>query len=135
MRLFCQMRNPFGKTRAFESALTLVLGDDGAFELAMGSVELGLVGEDALVEGSESHNIGLQSPVVGGLDGVEEGGVSGSGTLKGLVDPVRHRLCRVSCILGGCIDLAHVREVVRAVLSGIPRHSTVVELLDPFGRV
>src|SRR6266478_3123030 len=28
-----------------------------------------------------------------------------------------------------------MREVVRAVLSGIPRHSPVVELLDPFGRV
>ncbi len=26
-------------------------------------------------------------------------------------------------------------EVVRAILGGIPRHSTVVELLDPFGRV
>ena len=28
-----------------------------------------------------------------------------------------------------------MREVVRAVLSGIPRHSTIIELLDPFGRV
>src|SRR6266403_4343873 len=41
----------------------------------------------------------------------------------------------VSCILGGCIDLTHVREVVRAILSSIPRHSTVVEFLDPFGWV
>src|SRR6266478_8411522 len=34
-------------------------------------------------------------------------------------------------MFGGCIDLAHVREVVRAVLSGIPRHSSIVEFLDP----
>jgi len=28
-----------------------------------------------------------------------------------------------------------VQEVVRAVLGGVPRHPTIVELLDPFGRV
>src|SRR6266446_1134362 len=116
-------------------APALVSGDDGAFEFTVSAVELSLVGEDALVEGPESHNIGLQPPVVGGLDGVEEGSVSGGGPLKGFVDPVRQWLCRVSCILGGRIDLAYVREVVRAVLGGIPRHSTVIELLDPFGRV
>src|SRR6266404_2092098 len=121
--------------RALQTTLALVSGNDGPFELAMGAIELGLVGEDTLVEGPESHNIGLQSPVVGGLDGVEEGGVSGGGPLKGFVDPVRQWLCRVSCILGGRIDLAYVREVVRAVLGGIPCHSTVIELLDPFGRV
>ncbi len=55
----------------------------------MSTVELGLVGQDAFVEGSESHDIGFESPVVGGFDGVEEGGVSGGGPLKGLVDPVR----------------------------------------------
>src|SRR6266404_5940889 len=38
-------------------------------------------------------------------------------------------------MFGGCIDLAHVREVVRTVLSGIPRHSSVVEFLDPLGWV
>ncbi len=96
---------------------------------------MGLIGEDALVEGPEPHNVGLKPPVVGGFDGVEEGGVSGGGPLKGLVDPVRQWLCRVSCILGGGIDLAYMREVVRAVFGGIPRHSTVVELLDPLGRV
>src|SRR6266481_3005007 len=34
-------------------------------------------------------------------------------------------------MFGGCIDLAHVWEVVRAVLSGIPRHSSIVEFLNP----
>src|SRR6266403_2436782 len=129
------MRNPVGKTCAFQPPLALVSGDDGSLELGVGAVELGLIGEDALIEGSESHDVGLESPVVGASDGVEERGVSGGGPLEGLVDPMRQRLCRVSCILGGCIDLAHVWEVVRAVLSGIPRHSTVVELLDPFGWV
>ncbi len=110
----------------------MVSGDDGAFELAVGVVELGLVGQDVFVEGSESHDVGFEPPVVGGFDGVEEGSVPRGGPLKGLVDPVRQWLRRVSCILGGCIDLAHVREVVRAVLCGIPHHSTVVKLLDPF---
>src|SRR6266478_4185472 len=120
---------------ALQTAPALVSGDDCPLELAVGAVELGLVGEDALVEGSEPHDVGFQPPIVSSLDGVEEGGVSGGGPLKGLMDPVWEWLCRVSCILGGCIDLAHVREVVRAVFSGIPRHSTVAELLDPLGRV
>jgi len=83
------MRNPFGKTCTLESASTLVSGDDGAFELAMSAVELGLVGQDALVEGPESHDVGFEPPVIGGFDGVEEGGVSRGGPLKGFVDPVR----------------------------------------------
>ncbi len=83
------MRNPFAKTRAFEAASALVSGDDRALELTMGTVELGLVGQDAFVEGSEAHDIGFESPVVGGLDGVEEGSVSRGGPLKGFVDPMR----------------------------------------------
>ena len=89
MWLPSQMRNPFAKTRAFEAASTLVAGDDGAFELAMGAVKLGLIGQDALVEGAESYDVGFESPVVGGFDGIEEGGVSGGGPLKGLMDPMR----------------------------------------------
>src|SRR6266446_9568809 len=115
LRFSRQMRNPVGETRALQTTLALVSGDDGALEFAVGSVELRLIGEDALVEGPESHDVGFEPPVVGGFDGVEEGGVSGGGPLKGLVDPVRQWLCRVSCILGGGIDLAYVREVVRAL--------------------
>src|SRR6266436_4260329 len=133
LQLSRQMRNPLSKTRTFEAALALVAGDDGALEFAVGAVKLGLVGQDPLVEGAESHDVGLESPVVGSFDGVEEGGVSGGGPLKGFADPVRHWFCRVSCILGGGIDLAYVQEVVRAVLGSIPRHSTVIEFLDPFG--
>src|SRR6266478_1437713 len=102
-----QMRNPFCKTRAFEPAAALVLGDDRAFELAMSMIELGFISQDALVEGLESYDISLESPVVGGLDGVEESCIPGGGPLKGFVDPMGQRLRRVSCILGGCIDLAH----------------------------
>src|SRR6266446_1648903 len=89
LRLSRQMRNPLAKTCALEAALALIAGDDGALELAVGSVELGLVGQDALVEGAESHNVGLEPPVVGGPDGVEEGSVPGGGPLKGFVDPMR----------------------------------------------
>src|SRR6266446_3551546 len=73
LQLSCQMRNPFGKSRALQPTSALIPGDDGAFELAMGAVELGLVGQDALVEGPESHDVGFEPPVIGGFDGVKEG--------------------------------------------------------------
>src|SRR6266478_4579875 len=84
-----QMRNPFAKTRALEAASALVLGDDCALELTMGTVELGLVGQDTFVEGPEAHDVGFESPVVGSFDGVEEDSVSGGGPLKGFMDPMR----------------------------------------------
>src|SRR6266436_9608681 len=89
LRLSCQMRNPFGKTRALEPTPALVSGDDGTLELAVSAVELGLVGQDALIEGPESDDVGFESPVVGGFDSVEEGSVPGGGPLKGLMDPMR----------------------------------------------
>src|SRR6266446_4313866 len=129
-----QMRNPLSNTRALQTALALVSGDDGALEFAVGAVELGLVGQDALVEGAEADDVGLKPPVVGRPNGVEEGSVGGGGPLEGFVDPMRHGICGVSRVLGGGVNLADVREVVRAVFRGIPRHSTVVKLLDPLGR-
>src|SRR6266404_690990 len=116
LRLSRQMRNPVGETRALQATFALVSGDDGALELAVGSVELGLVGEDAFVEGSESHDIRLKPPVIGRFDSVEEGSVSGGGPLKGLVDPMRHGFCGVSGKLGGGVNLADVREIMGAVL-------------------
>src|SRR6266436_10036507 len=89
LQLSCQMRNLFSKMRALEPTSTLVSGNDGAFELSMSAVELGLVGQDAFVEGAESNDIGFEPPVVGGFDGVEEGSVPGAGPLKGLMDPMR----------------------------------------------
>src|SRR6266478_3277686 len=89
LRLSCQMRNPFSKTRAFEAASALVTGDNGALELTVSAVELGLIGQDVFIEGPEAHDVGFESPVVGSFDGVEEGSVSGGGPLKGLVDPMR----------------------------------------------
>ncbi len=67
----------------------MVSGDDGAFELAVGVIELGLVGQDTFVEGPKAYDVGLESPVVGGFDGVEEGSIPGGGPLKGFVDPMR----------------------------------------------
>src|SRR6266404_8420672 len=130
-----QMRNPLSETRALQTTPALVSGDDGALEFAVGSIELGLIGQDALVEGAESDDVGLEPPVVGRPNGVEEGGVSRGGSLQGFVDPVGHRVCGVSGILGGGVNLADMREVMRAVLGGVPSHPTVVELLDPLSRV
>ena len=67
----------------------MVSGDDGAFEFAVGVVELGFVGDDVLVEGPESDDVGFKPPVVGAFDSVEEGSVPGGGPLKGFVDPMR----------------------------------------------
>src|SRR6266404_2740968 len=84
----CQMRNPLGKSRALQLSSALVLGDDGAFELTVGAVELHLVGDNVLVEGSELHNISLEPPIVRSLDCVKEGSVSRGWPLKGFVDPM-----------------------------------------------
>src|SRR6266403_1609998 len=135
LRFSRQMRNPLSETRALQTTPALVSGDDGALEFAVGAVELGLIGQDTLVEGAESDDVGLEPPVVGRPNGVEEGSVSGGGPLEGLVDPVRHGICGVSRILGGGVNLADVREIVRAVFRGVPRNSTVVKFLNPFGRV
>src|SRR6266403_5203619 len=67
LRFSGQMQNPFCKTRAFESAVALVAGDDGAFEFTVSTIELGLISQDALVEGPESYDISLESPIVGGV--------------------------------------------------------------------
>src|SRR6266403_3287963 len=122
LRLPRQMRNPLSKTCALQASSALVPGDDGAFELAVGAVELGLIGQHALVEGAESDDVGFEPPVVGRPNGVEEGSVSGGGPLNGLVDPVRHWVCGVSRVLGGGVDLADMREVVRAILGSVPCH-------------
>ncbi len=66
----------------------MVLGDDGAFELAVGVVELGLVGNDALVEESKADNVSLEPPIVCSLDRIKEGSVSGGWPLKGFMDPM-----------------------------------------------
>ena len=89
MRLSCQMRNPLGKTCAFEATSALITGNDGALELAVGAVKLGLIGQDVLVEGAKSYDVGFEPPVVGGFDGVEEGSVPGGRPLKGFMDPMR----------------------------------------------
>src|SRR6266478_6455656 len=87
-RFSCQMRNPLGKSRALQPSLALVSGDDGAFEFAMGVVELCLVGDDVLVEGPESHNVSLEPPIVRSLDRIKEGSISRGWPLKGFVDPL-----------------------------------------------
>ena len=71
------MRNLFGKSRALQPTSALVPSDDGTFELAVGAVELGLVGHDTLVEGPESHNVSLEPPIIRSLDCAKEGSVSG----------------------------------------------------------
>src|SRR6266478_2035026 len=87
-RFSCQMRNLLRKSRALQPSSALVSGDDGAFEFAMSVVELGLVGDDALVKDPESDNISLEPPIVRSLDHIKEGSVAGGWPLKGFVDPM-----------------------------------------------
>src|SRR6266478_227444 len=84
----CQMRNPLGKSHTLQPSSALVSGDDGAFEFAMSAVELGFVGDDALVEAPESDNVSLEPPIVRSLDRIKEGSVSGGWPLKGFMDPM-----------------------------------------------
>src|SRR6266478_2532535 len=84
----CQMRNPLGKSRALQLSSALVSGDDGAFEFAVGAVELGLVSDDVLVEGPELDNVSLEPPIVHSLDCIKEGSIAGGWPLKGFVDPM-----------------------------------------------
>ena len=60
LRFSRQMRNPLSETRALQTTPALVSGDDGAFEFSVGAVELGLIGQHALVEGAESDDVGLE---------------------------------------------------------------------------
>ncbi len=82
------MRNPLRKSRALQPSLALVSGDDGAFELSVGAIELGLVGNDALIEGPELHNVSFKPPIVRSLDRIKEGNISRGWPLKGFVDPM-----------------------------------------------
>ena len=82
------MQNLLGKSHAFQPSSALVSGDDGALEFSMSAVELGLVGDDALVESSKLHNVSFEPPIVHSLDCIKEGSVSGGWPLKGFVDPM-----------------------------------------------
>ncbi len=82
------MRNPLGKSCALQATLALVSGDDGAFELPMGVIELSLIGDDLLVEGPKSHDIGFKPPVISSLDRIKEGSKARGRPLKGFVDPM-----------------------------------------------
>jgi len=82
------MRNLLGKSRALQPSSALVSGDDGAFELAVGAIELCLVGDDTLVEGPESYDVSFEPPIVRGLDHIKEGSVSRGWPLKGFMDPM-----------------------------------------------
>src|SRR6266478_9646207 len=87
-RFSCQMRNPLGKLHALQPSSALVSGDDGAFKLAVGAVELGFVGNDTLVEESKADNISFEPPIIRSLDCIKEGSVSGGWPLKGFMDPM-----------------------------------------------
>src|SRR6266446_6346027 len=84
-RFSCHMRNPLGKSHALQPSSALVSGDNGAFELPVGAVELGFVGDDMLVELSKADNVSLEPPIIRSLDCIKEGSVSGGWPLKGFV--------------------------------------------------
>ncbi len=110
-----QMQNPLLKSHELQPALALVSGNDGTFELTVNAVKLGFVVDDVLVEISILYNIGLETPVISTFDHIKEDEVRRGQPLKGLMDPVSEGLRRVSCVLGHCIDLTDMGEVVRAI--------------------
>jgi len=99
----------------FQLALTLIAGNDGAFELTVDVVKLSFVVDDMFVKISIPHNVSLEAPIVHALNHIKEDSIGTGQPLKGFVDPMGERLCRVSCVLGCCINLADVGEVVRTI--------------------
>ncbi len=109
------MQNPFGKSCTLQPAFTLILGNDGTFELAVSVVELGFVVDEALVKISILHNVSFETPIVCVLDCIKEDSIARGWPLKGFMEPMGYRLCRVSCVLGHRINFADMGEVIRTV--------------------
>ncbi len=98
----------------------------------MGVVKLGFVVDDTFAEISILHNVGFKAPIICVLDHIKEDSVARGWPLKGFMEPMGYRLCRVSCVLGHCINFAGVGEVMRTVFLQITSHMAIVKLLDPF---
>ncbi len=98
-------------------------------------VELGLEGEDVLVELTILEDFGVKPPVVKVPYSPLELLILNGLALEGFPDPEGQNFCWIERgILGGGVNLFDIREVACPVVLALPRDMAIVELLDPLGR-
>src|SRR6266436_3618409 len=131
----CHMRNPLGKSCHFQPSNGLKLGVLGGGEGGVVEVELGLEGEDVLVELAVAEDFGIKPPVVKVPYSPSELLILYGRALEGLLDPEGQNFCWIEHgILGGGVNLLDVGEVTCAIVLAMPRDAPIVELFDPFCR-
>src|SRR6266436_245891 len=131
----CHMRNPLGKSCHFQPSNGLKLGVLGGGEGGVVEVELGLEGEDVLVELAVAEDFGIKPPVVKVPYRPSELLILYGRALEGLSDPEGQNLRWIERgILGGSVNLFDVGEVACTVMLAVPCDTSIVELFDPFGR-
>ncbi len=101
----------------------------------MVEVELGLEGEDVLIELAVVEDLGVKPPVVKVPYSPAEFLILDGCPLKGLPDPKGKNLWWVeSAVKGGGIDLLDVGEVSGAFVLTILCNMSIIELFDPLGQ-
>ncbi len=101
----------------------------------MVEVELGLEGEDVLVELPVAEDFGVKPPVVKVPDSPAKLLVLDRCPLKGFPNPVGKNFWWVKSAVEGCgIDLFDVGEVPCTVVLAVPCDASIIELFDPLGR-
>src|SRR6266436_8203548 len=129
------MRNPLGKSRCLQPSNGLKSGVLSGGEGGMVEVELGLEGEDVLVELMVSKDLGVKPPVVKVPYSLSELLILNGRALEGFPDPEGQNFCWIERgILGGGVNLLDVGEVACPVVLAMPRDTSIVELLDPLGQ-
>src|SRR6266478_4364998 len=131
----CQMQNLLGKSHHFQPSNGLKSGILGSSEGGVVEVELGLEGEDVLVELAVAEDFGVKPPVVKVPYSPAEFLVLNGCPLKGLPNPEGKNFWWVEGFVDrGSIDLLDIGEVPCAVVLAVPCDSSVIELFDPFGQ-
>ncbi len=126
------MRNPLGKSRCLQPSNGLKSGVLSGGEGGMVEVELGLEGEDVLVELTVSKDLGVKPPVVKVPYSLSELLILNGRALEGFPDPEGQNFCWIERgILGGSVNLLDVGEVPCSVVLAMACDAAVVELLDP----
>src|SRR6266446_3491314 len=127
------MQNLLGKSHHFQPSNGLKSGILGSSEGGVVEVELGLEGEDVLIELAVSEDFGVKPPVVKVPYHPSELLILNGRALEGFPDPEGQNLRWIERgILGGGVNLLDVGEVARTIVLAVPRDTPVVELLDPF---
>src|SRR6266446_3903465 len=129
------MQNLLGKSHHFQPSNGLKSGILGSSEGGVVEVELGLEGEDVLIELAVSEDFGVKPPVVKVPYRPSELLILNGQALEGFLDPEGQNFCWIECgILGGGVNLLDVGEVAHPIVLAMPRDPSIVKLFDPLGQ-